>query len=125
IIDLRDNQIQALPSWIGELQSIRAIRLTSNLLRSLPQEIGALRNLVYLGLSDNELDMLPGCLRELNFTSLFLDGNPGLNLPDSIVERPPAEILQYYFESRLDAGQPLRELKLLLVGRGKAGKRPS
>lgn len=36
--------------------------------------------------------------------------------------RPPQEILRYYFESRAEDGRPLLELKLLLVGRGKAGK---
>ncbi|HEY0169998.1 MAG TPA: COR domain-containing protein [Pyrinomonadaceae bacterium] len=38
------------------------------------------------------------------------------------MDRPPQEILRYYFESRAEEGRPLLELKLLLVGRGKAGK---
>ncbi|HEX8499417.1 MAG TPA: COR domain-containing protein [Pyrinomonadaceae bacterium] len=38
------------------------------------------------------------------------------------MRRPPQEVLRYYFESRAEEGRPLLELKLLLVGRGKAGK---
>ncbi|HEX7772308.1 MAG TPA: COR domain-containing protein, partial [Pyrinomonadaceae bacterium] len=36
--------------------------------------------------------------------------------------RPADEVLRYYFESRREKGRPLLELKLLVVGRGKAGK---
>ncbi|MCA1616047.1 MAG: TIR domain-containing protein [Acidobacteria bacterium] len=45
-----------------------------------------------------------------------------MNLPESILDRPADEILRYYFESRDEKGTPLLELKLLLVGRGGAGK---
>lgn len=41
---------------------------------------------------------------------------------ESTLERPPEETLRYYIEAHEEDGQPLLELKLLLVGRGKAGK---
>jgi GTPase SAR1 family protein len=46
-----------------------------------------------------------------------------LEIPESILSGDNSEtILRYYFESRREKGRPLLELKLLLVGRGKAGK---
>jgi internalin A len=54
---------------------------------------------------------------------LALDNNPDLEIPQSVLDsRKSEEILRYYFESRGDKGRPLLELKLLVVGRGKAGK---
>lgn len=43
-----------------------------------------------------------------------------MDLPESLLRAKPNEILRYYFESQ--QGRPLLELKLLLVGRGGAGK---
>jgi hypothetical protein len=75
-----------------------------------------------LGLQENQLETLPETLRALSLRDLVVHRNPALGLPDSILDRPPAEILRYYFESRDEKGRPLLELKLLLVGRGGAGK---
>ena len=93
-----------------------------NYLRTLPPEIGSLYGLVELLLSENRLETLPETLRTLPLKQLRLSSNPALGLPDSILDRPPEEILRYYFESRNEKGRPLLELKLLLVGRGGAGK---
>jgi internalin A len=117
---LAGNEIQELPRWFGELSALKAIGLVENQLRTLPPEIGSLRGLVGLFLGKNQLELLPETLRTLPLKELTLDSNPALGLPDSIMTRPPAEILRYYFESR--DGRPLLELKLLLVGRGGAGK---
>ena len=73
-------------------------------------------------MDENRLEPLPEALRTLPLTKLQLAFNWALRLPDSILDRPPEEILRYYFESRAEKGRPLLELKLLLVGRGKAGK---
>jgi GTPase SAR1 family protein len=128
VLDLAENDIQELPSWIGELSSLQCISLIGNQLQELPPEIGSLDNLSILLLCENRLKSLPETLSALvqpnnnvlHYLSLY--GNPDLGLPDSIIERPPEEILRYYFESRNEKGRPLLELKLLLVGRGKAGK---
>ena len=67
---------------------------------------------------------------------LFLHGNPGLGLPDEVLgptmrrflvlkkdpQSPPREILDYYFATRGAKGRALREVKLIVVGRGGAGK---
>src|SRR5262249_30269967 len=120
ILDLSENMIQELPPWIGELTALWGISLVRNQLRTLPIEIGSLQRLIFLLLHRNRLETLPDTLRTLPLQSLHLEGNPDLGLPDSILDRPPEEILRYYFESR--DGRPLLELKLLLVGRGGAGK---
>lgn len=52
----------------------------------------------------------------------ILQTHTDLDSSESVLERPPEETLRYYIESRAEDGQPLLELKLLLVGRGKAGK---
>jgi internalin A len=122
LLALGKNNIQELPGWIGELSALKAIDLRQNLLRTLPLEIGSLRHPVGLDLQANLLETLPETLRTLPLEKLDLDANPALGLPDSILHMPPAEILRYYFESRDEKGRPLLELKLLLVGRGGAGK---
>lgn len=127
VLDLEGNNIQELPSWIGELSSLWCICLIGNQLRDLPQEIGSLKNLGVLFLQHNKLQSLPETLREWGnheYRYIFLEENPDLGLPNSIIINTDdaKEILRYYFESRDEKGQPLLELKLLLVGRGKAGK---
>ena len=76
----------------------------------------------FLLLQKNQLEELPESLRGSNLRYLVLHRNPKLQLPASILERSGEEIIRYYFESRDEKGKPLLELKLLLVGRGKAGK---
>jgi len=129
VLDISNNNLQELPSWIGELSELRFIDLSENQLRELPPEISLMEHLIVLCLENNKLQSLPETLRSWyhpqkkpRLDYLGLAWNPDLGLPDSIIGRPPEEILRYYFESRDEKGRPLLELKLLLVGRGKAGK---
>jgi internalin A len=122
LLTLSANKIQELPEWIGELSALKAIDLNQNNLRTLPPAIGSLRSLAGLYLSKNQLETLPETLHTLPLKELDLHANPALGLPDSILNRPAEAILRYYFESRNEKGHPLLELKLILVGRGGAGK---
>jgi internalin A len=122
LLDLRNNVIEELPKWIGGLSTLKGLSLFGNNLRTLPDEIGFLKNLKLLWLSENQLEELPETLRSLPLEEILLDGNPKLGLPESILRRPAHEVLRYYFGSRAEKGRPLLELKLLVVGRGKAGK---
>jgi internalin A len=122
LLELRDNDIEELPTWIGELSALKGLSLDGNKLRTLPDEIGSLKNLKLLWLWGNQLEELPETLRSLPLEQIALEGNPKLGLPESILRRPADEVLRYYFESRAEKGRPLLELKLLVVGRGKAGK---
>jgi internalin A len=119
IID--NNRIEVVPPWIGELSEITGLFALNNLIRTIPEEIGSLKCLAHLYLPHNKLTSLPEALRELPLRALALNGNPNLGLPGSILGKDPQTILRYYFESQ-KKGRPLLELKLLLVGRGQAGK---
>lgn len=121
-INLEGNQIEECPDWIGELIELKGINLASNRLQTLPSQIIKLKNLKIIWLHTNEFKTLPAGLNNLPITEILLDNNPSLGLPKSVLKRPPQEVLRYYYESRANDGQPLLELKLLLVGRGKAGK---
>jgi internalin A len=122
LLDLGGNVIEEVPTWIGELSALKGLDLSANKLRTLPDEIGSLKSLTMLWLSWNQLEELPETLRSLPLEYIALEGNPKLGLPESILNRPADEVLRYYFESRAEKGRPLLELKLLVVGRGKAGK---
>lgn len=130
------NQLTTLPYSIGQLAQLRFLSLTGNRLSMLPDSIGQLLLLQTLYLDDNRFTILPESLRKLGrLTALFLHNNPGLDLPAEILgpswqvvklqskePKPAAEILDYYFSTRGNQGVPLREMKLIVVGRGKSGK---
>ncbi len=120
-IDLSGNLIDRLPEWITELRSLKGLNLSNNEILELPSEIGKL-SLRVLWLTNNRLKSLPTTLQFLPLIEFELAGNPDLQIPDSILKRPAHEVIRYYLESRYEGGQPLAELKLLVVGRGKAGK---
>src|ERR1044072_9405475 len=58
LLDLMDNVIEELPTWIGELSALKGLDLSGNKLRTLPDEIGSLKNLKMLWLSRNQLEEL-------------------------------------------------------------------
>jgi internalin A len=85
-----------------------------------------------LDLSNLKLSTLPEAVQSLErLGRLFLHGNPGVGLPDEVLgptieekglSKSPREILDYYFATRGAKGRALREVKLIVVGRGGAGK---
>jgi hypothetical protein len=106
-------------------------------LSGLPESIGRLSRLQVLVLSDNQLSALPEAVQSLEkLEKLFLHNNPALGLPDEVLgptlgeafgsqgrsPKPPREIFDYYFATRGVKGWALREVKLIVVGRGGAGK---
>jgi len=121
-LDFENNRLTELPSWIGELSGLWELFLANNHLRTLPPEIGKLQELKTLDLAGNDLTALPESLQHIKLLNIYLAGNDALGIPQSILNRAAGEILRYYFESRAEDGRPLLELKLLFVGRGKAGK---
>tara|TARA_R110002072_G_scaffold302710_2_gene487619 strand:- start:127672 stop:130725 length:3054 start_codon:yes stop_codon:yes gene_type:complete len=134
---LDSNKLTSVPVEIGQLASVAMLSLDNNQLTSVPLEIGQLTSLTTLYLDDNQLQTLPEELRRLSkLKVLFLHGNPRLKLPASLlgveygdwdrkVETAPkaGPILDYYFGTVLaNERRPLNEAKLILVGRGEAGK---
>src|SRR5436853_148662 len=96
------------------------LNLSKLRLDRLPESIGQLTHLQHLDLQVNQLSPLPKSL---------LHKNPALNIPEDALgssmyssAKPPKEILDYYFSTRGAKGVALREMKLIVVGWGKAGK---
>jgi internalin A len=130
-LDLDNNRLTTLPEALGHLTNLEILYVFTNRLTALPEALGQLTELYLLQLSENKLTSLPEALRKLTeLERLYLHGNPGLGLPDEVLgskwgERGtparPTDILAYYFKAR-KAAAPLNEVKMLLVGRGEAGK---
>ncbi len=122
---LNNNQLTVLPEWLGQLTQLKTLILTDNHLTLLPAWLGQLTQLRCLYLNGNELTALPESLQRLScLRELWLHGNEALGLPPEVLDKvySPAEILDYYFSTRGAEGRALRELKLIVVGRGGAGK---
>src|SRR6266853_114715 len=135
VLDLIGMKLTELPESLGELTALTHLFLNDNQLTTFPAEIGQLTALTALALAGNQLTTLPAELGQLTaLTWLFLHGNPALGLPAEVLgptwkdvfeksatPASPRAILDYYFRTRQDA-RPLNEVKIMLVGRGGAGK---
>jgi internalin A len=134
-LDLRENGLGELPDTLENLRSLVFLWLRGNRLRTLPEKVGGLTALKELNLENNILAELPRMLIELGeLNTLFLHGNEHLQLPREILgptrdevrggvtPMSPRAILDYYFATRGAEGVALREMKLIVVGWGKAGK---
>ena len=131
LLKVNNNRLVALPETIGKLTNLQFLSTQHNQLSALPEAIGKLKELLILWASNNQLTTLPRGLRNLpNLGALFLHNNPRLGLPAEILgptwkfgvdAANPASILDYYFKMR-GGRRPLNEVRLLLVGRGAAGK---
>ena len=134
---LSGNQLTSLPESLGKLSGLQRLDLSGNQIRSLPEWLGKLSGLQMLDLSGNQLNTLPKAVQRLKrLEKLFLHDNSGLDLPDEVLgptssevsgsrnksPKLPREILDYYFATRGRKGRALREVKLIVVGRGGAGK---
>lgn len=135
-LSFEENKLKTLPPEIGRLGKLKALYLESNRLTYLPPQIGELRTLTHLYLQQNQLKSLPPEIAKLeNLQWLFLHGNPDLGLLTGVlgtssvdvikgIAQPasPKAILDYYFSRQTQGERPLNEVKLLLLGRGEAGK---
>jgi internalin A len=132
---LENNQLTSVPEALGQLTALRELNLDNNQLTSVPEALGQLTALRELHLENNQLTSVPEALRTFpKLEQLFLHGNPGLGIPEEALgpawhnvsgntkPKPPQEILDYYFSTRGQEGVALREMKLIVVGWGKAGK---
>lgn len=134
-LDISDNQLRILPESLGQMHSLQLLFISNNQISSLPETVGGLADLLELSLDGNNLSALPEPLGKLTqLTGLFLHGNSALGLTDELLgpriqevyegNKNPArasDILAFYFKS-LEGVRPLNEVKMLLVGRGDAGK---
>ena len=135
-LDLSGMELTSLPPELGQLTALKELSLSNNQLSALPPELGQLTALTRLYLDNNQLSALPPELGQLTaLTTLYLHGNPAVELPPEVLgptwnevngqgAKPasPAAILAYYFAARSGDTLPLNEMKMILVGRGGAGK---
>ncbi|HEX3151458.1 MAG TPA: COR domain-containing protein [Gemmataceae bacterium] len=132
-LQLSINQLTTLPPEIGRLTALTDLYLSGNLLATLPTEIGQIPDLTWLYLQSNRLTRLPVSLQNLRkLDSLFLHDNPALQISPSILGPDPRttneifasakSILDFYFGTKTGKTRPLNEVKLILIGRGSAGK---
>lgn len=136
---LSGNRLTALPPEIGQLKSLTVLWLPENDLTTLPPEIGQLKMIKEVCLHGNELTTLPKEIQQLTtLTHFFLHENAGLRFPlevlgpeyvevfddeeSDVAPANPADIIDYYLSICGRDGQALREVKLILVGRGEVGK---
>ncbi len=119
---LRNNQLAALPSEIGQLTALESLDLGGNGLNSLPPEIGQLTALESLDLGRNQLSTLPRQLGDLIADGLDLElrGNPLSEPLPEMIERG-ADALSSYLRSIEDATAQY-EAKVFVVGEGNVGK---
>lgn len=136
VFSLPHNNVASLPPEIGNIKALTRLSVDVNKLREVPPEIGQLSELRGLGLGGNQLHKLPIELTKLGKLEwIYLHGNDDLRIPrellgpswgevrdDKAQPRPPREILAYYFETQSQGTRPLNEVRLVLVGRGAAGK---
>ncbi|HLP84085.1 MAG TPA: leucine-rich repeat domain-containing protein, partial [Phycisphaerales bacterium] len=136
------NQLETLPEGVGTLGSLEVLSIARNHVDSLPDSIGHLSKLTTFFASDNRLSALPASMEQMrSLRSLFLHENPALELPPEVLGPPwieckghggtaepakPQEILSFYFARSAAAARgelaPIHEVKVMLVGRGGAGK---
>jgi internalin A len=134
-LDLHNNEMTTLSEGVGRLSQLWGLDVCSNQLKALPEALGQLTQLRDIWVFDNRLTFLPESLRRLtNLQQLYLHDNPALGLPPEVLgptwkdvfekhAKPasPASIMDYYFKMR-EGRRPLNEVRLLLMGRGEAGK---
>jgi small GTP-binding protein len=122
-LDLSNNLLQevSLDDLPGDLHSLR---LDYNPLETVQLEKQGMLKLQQLGLSYTKLKHLPAGLDASGtLTSLSLFGLPRLGIPRSIIYSSSAPaILKYYKDLETKGTRPLNEAKVLLLGRGEAGK---
>lgn len=135
-LELQNLGLTAWPSALSELKNLATLRLDGNAIRELPSALGNFEHLYGLSLAENKLRTLPSILGELkSLRVLYLHGNPDLGLPpevlgpsmEDVIRRAAAPasaqaILDFYFSRQSAGGRPLDEVKLVIVGRGGAGK---
>jgi internalin A len=136
-LNVSNNQLSTLPDNLGQLIQLQYLNVSRNQLTVLSESVGSLSSLQVLDAAFNDLSELPDSLRYLELDELWLQENPRLGLDRTLLgkyierydrhstnKRPtsPATILAAYFGARDKDGRALNEIKLVLVGRGAAGK---
>ncbi|MCG3661756.1 COR domain-containing protein, partial [Aliarcobacter butzleri] len=130
-LNLSNNGLKELPKELIKLIELRNLNLSNNGLKELPKELGELKNLTYLNLSDNGLKELPSSFFDKNISlgleydirkkGILISGNPLICPPIEIIEKGEKS-LNSYFAALKEGSEKLREVKVIFIGEGSAGK---
>ncbi|HEV7403598.1 MAG TPA: COR domain-containing protein [Chthoniobacteraceae bacterium] len=132
-LDLSSMGLTRVPPELGQLSALTLLYLFNNQLTAVPAELGQLSALTELSLQANRLASLPEELTNLRkLKRLYLHDNPALQLSPEVLGADgltdhegfasPRSILDFYFTRGAGRTHPLNEVKMILVGRGGAGK---
>ena len=76
-LQLNNNQLTSLPTWLGKLEKLITLDAAKNNLSTLPDNLVNLKNLKRLSLDGNHFETVPACLLTLNnLHHLSIDQNP-------------------------------------------------
>ncbi len=121
-LDLSFNGLKKSDRRVVLPDSIRTLTLDGNLFTTVPNWVLSLPHLRTLHLNLVALRELPKELLKLKLRNLELYHNHGLKIPRSLLFEGHEEALAYYFNRRKSGQAALNESKILLLGRGEAGK---
>jgi len=129
-LNISFNAFAEIPDTLWQKKGWELLGLGGFKLASLPPEIVQLQNLTTLYLSGNQLASLPPEIVQLqNLTDIGLHGNPlEIALPTRWLgsqyfgNNEAQKILAYYKELDEEGGNPLGEVRVMVVGEANAGK---
>ncbi|MBN8657125.1 MAG: hypothetical protein J0M11_15430 [Anaerolineae bacterium] len=121
-LSIQGTQANVLPPEISQLINLTSLDLRNNNLSELPEWLENLTELITLDLGRNNLSELPKWLAKLeHLEKLNLDGNPLKPSLQSAYDQG-LNAVKTYLRTLEQAGEPLYEAKLVLVGEGNVGK---
>lgn len=119
--DEMKNKIEVVPDRISQLKNLSKLNISDNLVYDISEEIASIQSLKHLDLTKNKLVHLSEKIANMpNLRELHLEDNPFELLPPEIVARGIESIRNFIKE--LSEKDFLFEVKLILVGEGRAGK---
>ena len=121
-LDLDGNRLTAIPPSVGRLEQLRTLDLRGNMISAVPDALAALRGLESLFIMNNQLTDVPDWLLDLqDLRALLLAGNPLLSPPPEIAASGTESVLAFLRARRAGASRQWVS-KLLVVGEGGVGK---
>jgi len=90
-ISLKSSGLTRFPKELFRFKNLEMLDLSDNALNEVPVDIDQLSNLRFFDISKNNIEELPASFSRLkNLSSIYLGGNPSLNV-EQIIETIPSE----------------------------------